>query len=279
MKTMQQVPTITLNNGVEMPQIGFGTWKIEDGSEVEHAVAAALDAGYRSIDTAAIYGNESGVGNAIRQSGIPRDELFVTTKLWNKDQGYDTAIAAFEASLGKLGLDYVDMYLIHWPMPMEGRFKDSWRALEYLYQNERVRAIGVSNFETAHLDALIDAGNVIPAVNQVELHPMFPQFDMRRYANQRGIQIESWSPLMQGAELLQNPVVLEIAEAHEKTPGQVVLRWHIKSGLVTIPKSTNPERIVENISIFDFELTTEDLARIDGLGTDHRIGPDPKEFH
>lgn len=279
MKTQIKVPNMTLNNGIKIPQIGFGTWKMDDGAEVEQAVATALQAGYRSFDTATIYDNEVGVGSAIRSSEIARDEVFITSKLWNSDQGHAATLKAFEATLGKLGMDYIDLYLIHWPVPDKNLYLETWRAMEELYKQKRVRAIGVCNFTIEHLERLIKAGSTVPAVNQVELHPTFPQFDMQRFCKQHEIAVESWSPLMQGGgELLEHPTIVEIAENNNKTTGQIVLRWHVQSGLIAIPKSSTPERIFQNIDIFDFELSSEEMARIDGLGTDNRVGPDPETF-
>lgn len=273
------VPNVTLNNGVEMPQLGLGVYKIEEGDEVKKAIAAAFKAGYRAIDTAAVYGNESGVGEAISQSGLAREELFITTKLWNTDQGYDAALRAFDSSLEKLGLDYVDLYLIHWPMPEDGKCIETWKAFEKLYADKRVRAIGVSNFKEKHLDELMAESNIVPAVNQIELHPRMNQQSMREYAASHGIQVESWSPIMRGGIVLEDEVVQDIANMHNKTPAQAVLRWHIQHGLVVIPKSVTSERIEENIDIFDFELSDDEMGAIDGISRDERIGPDPDNFN
>ncbi|WP_019546859.1 aldo/keto reductase [Streptomyces sulphureus] len=271
---MSNVPTITLNNGVEMPQLGFGVWQVAD-DEAERAVGRALEAGYRSIDTAAAYENESGTGRALAASGIPRDELFVTTKLWNADQGYDTALRAFDASLEKLGLDHVDLYLIHWPMPGVDKYLDTWRALERLLAEGRARAIGVSNFQPAHLKRVIDLGGTVPAVNQIELHPQLAQSLPRAFHTDHHIATEAWSPLGQGKGLLDEPTLTETAEKHGKTVAQVVLRWHLQLGNIAIPKSVTPSRIVENFDIFDFELDRADLDAIARLNTDTRLGPDP----
>jgi len=270
------IPTITLNNGVEIPQLGFGVFQVPD-AETTDAVAAALDAGYRSIDTAAIYGNEAGVGRALAASGIPRDELFITTKLWNSDQGFESTIAAHEASLAALGLDHVDLYLIHWPAPANDLYLETWRALEQLLADNRVRAIGVSNFEPEHLVRLVDASLVVPAVNQVELHPRLTQNRVRAANEAHGIRTEAWSPLAQGS-LLADPVIAEIAGRSDRSPAQVVLRWHLQQGRIVIPKSVTPSRIAENLAVFDFDLSADDLRRIDALNTDSRIGPDPVEF-
>lgn len=274
---MSKVPPIILNNGVEMPQLGFGVWQVPD-DEAYTAVGAALEAGYRSIDTAAAYGNEEGTGRAIAASGIPREELFVTTKLWNSDHGYDAALRAFDSSLEKLGLDHVDLYLIHWPMPAKGTAADTFKAFEKIYSEGRARAIGVSNFLPEHLERLIDATSVIPAVNQIELHPHLQQRAAREYHDQQGITTEAWSPLGQGKGLLEVPAIVAIARKHNVTPAQVVLRWHVQLGNVAIPKSVTPSRIKENIGVFGFELDTEDMAAIRALNEDRRLGPDPAEY-
>jgi 2,5-diketo-D-gluconate reductase A len=267
------VPDVTLNNGVRMPQLGFGVFQVGD-DEARAAVATALECGYRSIDTAALYGNEHGVGVAVSASGIPREELFVTTKLWNADQGAGRVLPAFERSIDKLGLDYVDLYLIHWPVPSRGRFVETWEAFQGLYAEGRMRAIGVSNFTPPQLTRLLEETAVVPAVNQVELHPGFQQPELRAFHRAHGIATEAWSPLGQGAALT-HPVITRLAERHEKTPAQVVLRWHLDLGNVVIPKSVTPGRIRENCSVFDFALTPEDARQIAGLESGHRIGPDP----
>jgi diketogulonate reductase-like aldo/keto reductase len=275
---VSKVPPIILNNGVQMPQLGFGVWQVPD-DEAFTAVGAALDAGYRSIDTAAAYGNEEGTGKAIARSGIPREELFVTTKLWNSDHGYDAALRAFDSSLEKLGLDHVDLYLIHWPLPAKDTAVDTYKALEKIYSEGRARAIGVSNFLPEHLERLIDATSVTPAVNQIELHPHLQQRAAREYHDEQGITTEAWSPLGQGKGLLEVPAIVAIARKHNVTPAQVVLRWHVQLGNVAIPKSVTPSRIVENIDIFSFELDEEDMAAIRALNEDRRLGPDPAEFN
>jgi 2,5-diketo-D-gluconate reductase A len=267
------VPDVTLNNGVRMPQLGFGVFQVGD-DEARAAVATALECGYRSIDTAALYGNEHGVGVAVSASGIPREELFVTTKLWNADQGAGRVLPAFERSIDKLGLDYVDLYLIHWPVPSRGRFVETWEAFQGLYAEGRMRAIGVSNFTPPQLTRLLEETAVVPAVNQVELHPGFQQPELRAFHREHGIATGAWSPLGQGAALT-HPVITRLAERHEKTPAQVVLRWHLDLGNVVIPKSVTPGRIRENFSVFDFALTPEDARQIAGLESGHRIGPDP----
>lgn len=272
-----KVPPIILNNGVEMPQLGFGVWQVPD-DDAEQAVATALEAGYRSIDTAAIYGNEEGTGRAIAASGLPREDLFVTTKLWNGDQGYDSTLRAFDTSLAKLGLDYVDLYLIHWPLPGRGTFVDTYKAFEKLLADGRVRAIGVSNFLPEHLTQLIAETSVVPAVNQIELHPHLQQHVARAYHAEQGIATEAWSPLGSGKGLLEVPAIVAVAQKHGRTPAQVVLRWHLQIGNVVIPKSVTPSRIKENIEVFDFSLDTEDLAAISALNEDRRLGPDPATF-
>ncbi|MFD9811821.1 aldo/keto reductase [Streptomyces sp. NPDC059080] len=274
---MSQVPTITLNNGVTMPQLGFGVWQVPD-DEAAVVVGHALEAGYRSIDTAAIYGNETGTGRALAASGIPRDELFVTTKLWNSEQGYDATLRAFDASLDKLGLEQVDLYLIHWPLPAKDAYLDTYRAFEKIYAEGRARAIGVSNFLPAHLERLIGETSVVPAVNQIELHPYFPQAESRAVHARHGIATEAWSPLGQGKDLLAEPVLTEIAAKHGVTPAQVVLRWHLQLGNVVIPKSVTPSRIAANIDVFGFALDDADLAAVAGLDNGTRLGPDPAAF-
>ncbi|MDN3258541.1 aldo/keto reductase [Streptomyces sp. CSDS2] len=271
------VPPIILNNGVEMPQLGYGVWQVPD-DEAERAVATALQAGYRSIDTAAIYGNEEGTGKAIAASGVPREEIFVTTKVWNSDHGYDATLRAFDASLAKLGLDYVDLYLIHWPLPSRDTYVDTYKAFEKLYADKRVRAIGVSNFLPDHLRRLTQETSVIPAVNQIELHPHLQQRESRALHAELGIATEAWSPLGQGKGLLEVPAIVAIARKHDRTPAQVVLRWHLQLGNIVIPKSVTPSRIEENIAVFDFSLDDEDLAAISALNEDRRLGPDPATF-
>lgn len=263
-----------LSNGVKMPWLGLGVWRVEEGQVVENAVRSALKIGYRSIDTAAIYGNEQGVGKAVAESGISREELFITTKVWNEDQGYDKTLKAFEESRRKLGLEYVDLYLIHWPG--KDKYKDTWKALEKLYKEGLVRAIGVSNFHTHHLDNLLADAEVVPMVNQVETHPLLSQKELLQYCKEHRIQMEAWSPLMQGN--LDHPVLKEIAEAHGKSPAQIVLRWDLQNGVVVIPKSINEHRIKENSEIFDFELSAEEMEKIDGMNENKRFGSNPDEF-
>ena len=269
-------PTIPLNDGRAIPQLGLGVWQVPD-DQAAAAVAEALAAGYRLVDTAAIYENEKGVGEGLRAAGVAREDVYVTTKLWNADQGHDETLRACEASLGLLGLDYVDLYLIHWPVPAKDRYLDSWRALIALRERGLVRSIGVSNFHAAHLQRVIDATGVVPAVNQVELHPFFQQRPLRAVHAERGIVTESWSPLAQG-EALGDPTIGAIAAKHGKSPAQVVIRWHLDRGLVVIPKSVTPARIRENAAVFDFALDADDLAKLDGLDADRRVGPDPEHF-
>ncbi|BAH45553.1 probable 2,5-diketo-D-gluconic acid reductase [Brevibacillus brevis NBRC 100599] len=271
--------TTTLYNGVKMPWMGLGVFKVEEGQELELAVKNAIKHGYRSIDTAAIYNNEEGVGRGIRaglqEAGITREDLFVTSKVWNADLGYESTLQAYETSLKKLGLEYLDLYLIHWPV--EGKFKEAWRALETLYKKGLVKAIGVSNFHVHHLEELLKDAEIKPMVNQVEFHPRLSQDELRAYCKEQGIQFEAWSPLMQG-QLLDNPVLKGIAEKHGKSIAQVIIRWDLQNGVVTIPKSTKEHRIVENASVFDFELSKEDMEMIHSLNQNHRVGPDPDNF-
>jgi diketogulonate reductase-like aldo/keto reductase len=267
------VPDVRLTNGVVMPQLGFGVFQVGD-DEARAAVATALECGYRSIDTAALYGNEHGVGLAIRGSGVPREELFVTTKLWNADQGAGRVRPAFERSLDKLGLDHVDLYLIHWPVPSRDLYVETWREFERLRAEGRVRAIGVSNFTPPQLTRLLQECEVVPAVNQIELHPGFQQPELRAFHREHGIATEAWSPLGQGAALT-DPVITRLAQRYGRTPAQVVLRWHLDLGNVVIPKSVTPSRIRENVAVFDFALTAEDAREVAGLDSGRRIGPDP----
>jgi 2,5-diketo-D-gluconate reductase A len=274
---MTSIPTVTLNNGVRMPQLGFGVFQIPD-DDTTAAVASALAAGYRSIDTAAIYGNEAGTGRALAESGIAREELFITSKLWIDDLGYESTFAAFDASLARLGLDYLDLYLIHWPAPESDSYADSWLALEKLLADGRVRAIGVSNFLPEHVQRLIDLGGTVPATNQVELHPALQQRDAQVFNAAHGIATEAWSPLAQGA-VLDEPTVVEIAVRHGRTPAQVILRWHLQQGRIVIPKSVTPSRIRENLELFGFDLSADELAAVDSLERDGRTGPHPASFN
>ncbi|ADP33851.1 aldo/keto reductase [Bacillus atrophaeus] len=267
--------TVKLHNGVEMPRFGLGVFKVENGSEATESVKAAIKNGYRSIDTAAIYKNEEGVGAGIKESGVARDELFITSKVWNEDQGYETTLAAFEKSLERLELDYLDLYLIHWPG--KDKYKDTWRALEKLYKDGKVRAIGVSNFQVHHLEELLKDAEIKPMVNQVEFHPCLTQVELREYCKKQGIQVEAWSPLMQG-QLLDNEVLKQIAEKHNKSVAQVILRWDLQQDVITIPKSIKEHRIIENADIFDFELSQEDIEKINALNKDERVGPNPDEL-
>ncbi|MCR6784938.1 MULTISPECIES: aldo/keto reductase [Bacillus cereus group] len=277
MKNLQS--KTVLNNGVEMPWFGLGVFKVEDGPELVEAVKSAIKAGYRSIDTAAIYGNEKAVGEGIRagikEAGISREDLFITSKVWNSDQGYETTLVAYEESLKKLELEYLDLYLVHWPV--EGKYKDTWRALETLYKEKRVRAIGVSNFQIHHLQDVMKDAEIKPMINQVEYHPRLTQKELQAFCKEQGIQMEAWSPLMQG-QLLDNEKLQEIAEKHGKTTAQVILRWDLQNGVITIPKSTKEHRIIANADIFNFELTKEDMEKIDALNQNHRVGPDPDNF-
>ncbi|MFC4124612.1 aldo/keto reductase [Nocardia rhizosphaerae] len=271
-----QVPTIVLNNGNVIPQLGFGVFQVPE-DDVTPVVAEALKVGYRSIDTAAIYGNEEGVGRAIRASGIPRDEIFVTTKLWNSEQGYDSTLRAFDASMQRLGLDYLDLYLIHWPVPTAGRFVDTFRAFQALEAQGRVGSIGVSNFRVIDLETVIAETGQIPVVNQIELHPTLAQHDLRQYDANHAIATEAWSPLGQGT-LLDNPTIVTLAKELDRTPAQVIIRWHLQLGNIVIPKSVTPSRIAENFDVFSFELDSQAMAVINRLDAGKRVGPDPATF-
>ena len=274
---MSQSRDIVLNDGHAMPRLGLGVWQTPPETTAD-AVAAALAAGDRHVDTAAAYRNEAGVGEGLRRSGLAREQVFVTTKLWNDFQGFDSTLRAFEGSLQRLGFDYLDLFLIHWPAPRQNRYLESWRAMIRLRDERRVRSIGVSNFPVQHLDRLIDETGVTPAVNQIELHPTFSQETLRLQDYERGIVTESWSPLGRGA-LLTNPTLVEIGRKHGKTAAQVIIRWHLTLDLVVIPKSATPSRIVENFDVWDFELDSEDLAAIAALDSPTgRMGPDPGTF-
>jgi 2,5-diketo-D-gluconate reductase A len=273
---MVSIPTVTLNNGVRMPQLGYGVFQVPE-DQTTAAVAAALEAGYRSIDTATAYGNERGVGRALAGSGLPREELFVTTKVWNADQGYDSTLKAFDASMDRLGIDFLDLYLIHWPLPRANKFVDTFKAFAHLRDQGRIRSIGVSNFEPEHLDVLIDATGIVPAVNQVELHPRLPQTKLRETHDRLGIATEAWGPLGRGT-LLAHPTITGIAESYDRTPAQVLIRWHIQLGNIVIPKSVNPKRIASNFDVFDFELSSNDMSSIASLDDGNRLGPDPRTF-
>lgn len=271
--------TTALHNGVKMPWLGIGVFKVEEGPELVNALKAAIKHGYRSIDTAAIYGNEEGVGEGIREglkeAKISRQDLFVTSKVWNTDLGYELTLKAFESSLQKLGLEYLDLYLIHWPV--EGKYKDAWRALETLYKQGKVKAIGVSNFQIHHLEDLMISAEIKPMINQVEYHPRLTQKELQEFCQKHEIQLEAWSPLMQG-ELLDNDTLQSISAKYQKSIAQIILRWDLQNGVITIPKSTKEHRIIENASIFDFELTKEDMEKIDSLNENKRVGPDPDHF-
>jgi 2,5-diketo-D-gluconate reductase A len=271
------VPYLHLNDGNRIPQLGFGVFQVPP-QDTAGVVTHALRTGYRSIDTAAMYRNEAGVGEAISESGLDRDDLFITTKLANEEHGHDKALHAFEQSLQRLGLEYLDLYLIHWPRPAEGKFVETWEAFIELKKAGRARSIGVSNFRVQDIEEIIDATGVAPAVNQIELHPRFQQAELRREHQKRDIVTEAWSPLGQGA-LLDDDTISKIASDHERTPAQVILRWHIQLGNVAIPKSVTPERIEENFQVLQFELSDEDLRAIAKLDSeDGRIGPDPSNF-
>jgi 2,5-diketo-D-gluconate reductase A len=269
---------LTLNTGNTIPQLGLGVFKIDDDAECERVVLDALELGYRHIDTAMIYRNEAAVGRALAQSGIPRDELFVTTKVWNSDQGKDEAPAALATSLDLLGLDYVDLYLIHWPAPLRGRYVETWLALEDLAAQGLIKAIGVSNFEPEHLEDILEAGSVVPAINQVELHPAFQQRKVRAFGEERGILTEAWGPLGQGKyELAELPGLNDLAKKHGKSIQQIVLRWHIQEGVIVFPKSVRKERLAENLDVFDFELDADDMAAMVAMDSGRRVGTHPDD--
>lgn len=277
MKTPSGQPTLALNTGDHIPQIGIGVFQVDD-AECERVVLDALEVGYRHIDTAMIYRNEQAVGRAIASSGIPRDELFVTTKLWNSDQGADTAAGAIHRSLDLLGLEYVDLYLIHWPAPLRDQYVPSWLALEQFHQQGLAKAIGVSNFQPEHLERILEAGGVVPAVNQVELHPAFQQRTLRAFQEPKGILTEAWGPLGQGKyDLAELPGLTEIATRHDRTVQQIVLRWHLQEGVIIFPKTVRKERMVENLSIVDFELSADDMAAIASMDADRRVGTHPDD--
>ncbi|MBK4347710.1 aldo/keto reductase [Lacisediminihabitans changchengi] len=273
---MSTSPSVTLNNGIEIPQLGYGVYQIP-AEDVRGATLAAFEAGYRHIDTAAAYGNEAGVGEAVRSSGLPRDEIFITTKLRNADQGYESGLAAFEKSRRALGLDVVDLYLIHWPYAMHDRYLDTWRAMEKLYTDGVVRAIGVSNFLQPHLDRVRDEGTIVPAVNQFEIHPSFQQSALTATSIERGIAVEAYSPLGQAKDV-EDPIVRAIAVSHGKTPAQAILRWHVQQGFIVIPKTVTPHRVTENIDIFDFELSAAEMQQISVLEAGMRTSGDPATF-
>ena len=269
--------TAALNNGGRMPWLGLGVFQIPDDAEAETVARTAIDEGYRSVDTAALYGNERGVGRAIRGCGVPREQLFVTTKVWNDDMRRDRVEAAFDESLRRLGLDYVDLYLLHWPIA--GKIRGSWQALEKLHRTDRIRAIGVSNYMIPHLDELAAAAEIVPAVNQIEYHPYLQSKGLVKYCRQKGIQVEAWSPLMQGGPILRDRKLAEIAARHGRTVAQVILRWDVQGGVVAIPKSVHARRLAENAGIFDFALTEAEMQTIAGLDRDQRGGADPYNFN
>lgn len=274
---MSAIPSILLNDGYRIPQLGLGIWQVPD-ADAARVVGTAFEAGYRHVDGAAAYGNEEGLGRAIRASGLPRSELFITTKLRNPDQGHKQALRAIDVSLAKLGLDYIDLYLIHWPCPRHDRYVDSWKALIKARNAGKLRSIGVSNFRAQDIDRVVAATGVVPAVNQIELHPLLQQAELRAYGDAHHIVTESWSALAQGGELLAHPGLQAIARKHGKSVPQVILRWHMQLGLVAFPKSVTPARIAENAAIFDFALDDDDMARIAELDAGTRLGPDPADF-
>jgi 2,5-diketo-D-gluconate reductase A len=274
--SLEQNPVITLNSGQKIPQLGLGVYKVTQDI-ADTLMIQAIEAGYRRIDTAALYDNELEVGSGLRKSGIPREELFVTTKIWNDRQGYANALEAIDESLDRLKLDYIDMLLIHWPKPAQNLYVDTWRAFEEVLAGGRVKGIGVSNFMPAHLDNLLANSNVVPALNQVELNPGFQQPELRAYNAAHGIATEAWSPIGRN-KFAENPVMLGISGAHGKSVTQVIIRWHIQLGNLVIPKTSNPDRLVENIDVFDFELSPEEMAAIATLDTGVRYGPSPDEF-
>ena len=277
MTQVQNVPTLRLNDGREIPQLGFGVFQVPP-AETEAAVTRALEVGYRHIDTAAAYRNEAGVARAIAAIGLDRSEVFITTKLFNDDHGREQAQRAFAASLERLETDYVDLYLIHWPVPSEDRYVETWQALEEVHREGRARSIGVSNFNLEHLERLGSETETVPAVNQVELHPYLAQRELRAYQREHGIATEAWSPIGQGGDVLDDPAIGAIAESHDRSPAQAIIRWHLQSGNIVIPKSVTPDRIAENFRAFDFELSDAEMAQIDGLDRGERLGPDPATF-
>ncbi len=267
--------TLTLNNGVEMPQFGLGVYKVEKGLQIENTVKDAINIGYRLIDTASFYENEEGVGKAIKESGVPREEMFITTKVWNTDQGYDQTLNAFDNSLKKMGLDYIDLYLIHWPV--KEKYLETWKALEKLYKDGKARAIGVSNFQIHHLKDILKNSSEKPAVNQVELHPLLSQKELREFCSEHNIKVQAWSPIARG-RVLEDSDIKEIAKRHNKSAAQIILRWHLQNGIMVIPKSVKKDRLRENADIFDFELTEDEMRQMNALNNNHRFGADPDNF-
>ena len=267
--------TIKLHNGLEMPMVGLGVWQMKDADEAKNAVKSAIAAGYRSIDTAAVYENEESVGLGVKESSVPREELFITSKVWNADQGYDSTLKAFEESLKRLDMDYLDLYLIHWPV--EGKYNDTWKAMERLYSEGVVKSIGVSNFHQHHLEDLMANGKEKPVVNQVETHPRLNQAALKAFCKEQGIALEAWSPLGQG-KLLNEEILKQLGEKYNKSAAQVILRWHLQNGTIIIPKSVHEKRIKENADLFDFELSTDDMSKVDELNHDERFGPNPDTF-
>ena len=268
----------TLNNGLAIPQLGYGVWKVPN-DEAETAVGQALKAGYRLIDTAKVYGNELGVGKALATTDIPREELFITTKVWNADHGYENTLKAFDESLEKLGLDYVDLYLIHWPTPKYDKYVETYKSLEKLYKDGRTKAIGVCNFDIPHLQRIMDECEVVPTVNQVECHPYLQQTELKKFCEEHGILLEAYSPLMNGTKVLQDPVISDIANQYGKTPAQIILRWHLQSDVIVIPKTVTPSRMDENLNVFDFELSSADLDRIAELDRNERHNSVPSDMN
>lgn len=275
---MASIPQLPFHDGGTIPQVGFGVFMIPE-EETFDAVTSALEVGYRHLDTAKIYGNETAVGRAVKESGIPREDIFLTTKCWNADQGYDSALAAFDASMERLDLDYLDLYLVHWPMPKRDLYVDTWRALEKIHADGRVRHIGVSNFLVEHLQRLMDETDTLPVINQIELHPWLQQPELRAFHAEHDIVTEAWSPIAQGGDYLENATIVDIAERHDVTPAQVILRWHLDLGNVIIPKSVNPDRMASNMDLFGFSLDEDDHAKITELDEGTRVGPHPDELN
>jgi diketogulonate reductase-like aldo/keto reductase len=277
MTQVQNVPGVRLNDGHEIPQLGFGVYQVPP-EETERAVSTALETGYRHIDTAAAYENEEGVGRAIKSSGLQREEVFVTTKLPNPEHGRESTLRAFDGSLERLGFDYVDLYLIHWPVPTRELYVETWKTFEELHEQGHARSIGLSNFQPEHIDRLLAESRTAPTVNQIELHPYHAQRELRAYDREHGIATEAWSPIGQGGEVLEDPVIERIASPHDKSPAQIIIRWHLQIGNVVIPKSVTPERIRANFEVFDFTLTDDEVGQIDRLDRGERLGPDPDTF-